>query len=326
MTSSARTEPGRLPAGRVRRRAAAGLLAAAAGLVIGVLAAGAAQAAAYRYWTYWSSTGTSWVFAQQGPAYRVPADGTAEGWRFGVSTGTTSGLVPRQPASTAFAEVCGSTPAQDGRKRVAVVVDYGVPADAPDGQSPPGALRGSCVVAPPAWTGAQVLSAAAAVRTGPGGLVCGLDGYPSGECAVVVGTTPTAAATTSPPRASSSPRRATPDPTTTGPSASGRATASTTKPSGATGTPPGTSAAPTGSSSSGAPTGVDAGASSTPTTSDSSSSSDQPQAEPSVSLSLGAAPVAASSTLAGPLTAAVVVVLAGGLGTAAWWRSRGRRQ
>lgn len=61
-----------------------------------------------------------------------------------------------------------------GSKRVAVVFDFGDPADAPTGQTPP-AARGTCVVAPTAATGARILSQAAAIRTDRG-LVCAIGG------------------------------------------------------------------------------------------------------------------------------------------------------
>ena len=73
---------------------------------------------------------------------------------------------------------------QRGNKAVALIVDPGPPQAAPDGQVPPAGLV-ACVEIADDATGYQVLRSALEVRT-EGGLVCGIDGYPSGECAPVV--------------------------------------------------------------------------------------------------------------------------------------------
>lgn len=152
----------------------------------------AAQASAYRYWTYWQGTGDGWAFATAGPAALVPADGSVEGWRFAVTTQAgRAGDSPRNPPQ--FDAICGDTPATADRKRVALVIDAGTSDAAPNGQAPP-ALVATCVVASPDATGYQVLRSVATVRT-EGGLVCGIAGYPAGECAPVVDdpTSPTSA-------------------------------------------------------------------------------------------------------------------------------------
>lgn len=141
------------------------------------------HAAAYRYWTYWTGDDGTWTFASAGPASLIPADGSVQGWRFAVTTqagGVTS--QPRSPAS--FDDVCVGTPAQDGKKRVALVIDPGEAASAPSGQQP-ASPSATCVVADEDATGYQVLRSVATVRV-EGGLVCGIDGYPTGECAPVV--------------------------------------------------------------------------------------------------------------------------------------------
>jgi len=155
------------------------LATSVAGLV--VVSGAPAQATAYRYWSYWLGADGSWTYANAGPAFRIPADGTVEGWRFSVD-GDGGGLPPRTGAD--FDTVCADTPAEDGRKRVAVIVDPGLPEDAPAGQSPPGAWA-LCVSAEPKATGYDVLRAAASVRV-EGGLICAIGTYPSGECATVV--------------------------------------------------------------------------------------------------------------------------------------------
>ena len=81
-----------------------------------------AQAAdSFVYWGYWQQTNGSWVYSQVGAATANPADGTVEGWRWMIDEG---GAKPRPPRLTAtFAQLCGSTPAEAGKKRVGLVVD-----------------------------------------------------------------------------------------------------------------------------------------------------------------------------------------------------------
>ncbi len=162
----------------MRRRAIVTAVAVAAVVAPSAIAPAIGQAAAYRYWSYWIGTEQGWSFANVGPAFRVPADGTLEGWRFSVS-GVEGNHSPTFTAD--FAAVCADTPDTDGRKRVAVVVDPGVPAHAPDGEQPPGAWA-MCVTAEPRATGYDVLRAATTVRA-ERGLICGIGGYPARGCA-----------------------------------------------------------------------------------------------------------------------------------------------
>ena len=190
-----------------RRRAIVTALAVAAAVVVpsAVLPA-ASQAAAYRYWSYWLGTDAGWSFANVGPAFRSPADGTLEGWRFSVS-GVEGNRMPSFAAD--FDAVCGDTASEDGRKRVAVVVDPGVSADAPEGEQPPGAWA-MCVIAEPRATGYDVLRTAATVRA-ERGLICAIGGYPTRGCAdVIADPTPTP---TKSPKPSPKPSRS-PEPTT----------------------------------------------------------------------------------------------------------------
>ena len=145
-------------------------------LVMATIAAPAATAdPAYRYWSYWTVRDGAWSFATTGPALSVPADGSVEGWHF-VITGAqgTSADAPNRGAATAFTDVCGSTESVPDRKRVALVVDFGQPADAPRGETPR-PMSATCVVAPVDATGADVLQSAAPMRV-DNGLVCGIDG------------------------------------------------------------------------------------------------------------------------------------------------------
>ena len=151
----------------------------------GVLVAAPAQAAAYRYWTYWQAPvgASTWAFATQGPGTSVPVDGDVEGWAFGITTASAD--PDDAPAALPdFALICGGTPAEPDRKRVALVIDSGPAAVAPEGDTPP-APSTVCVVAAPDATGYAILRSVAEVRT-EAGLICGVGGYPTAECAPVL--------------------------------------------------------------------------------------------------------------------------------------------
>ena len=155
------------------------------GMLLVVTCASTAQAAAYRYWTYWHVTDGVWTFAQAGPAGTTPADGSVEGWRFAIST--TSGDAASQPSldsAAAFEEICATTAPVAGRKRVALVMDPGLASDAPVGESP-GPLTTYCTVMPPEANGYDVLRSVGPVRV-DGGLICAIDKYPATGCADVV--------------------------------------------------------------------------------------------------------------------------------------------
>lgn len=178
----------------------------AAVVATGLLAiAGPADAADYRYWTYWTSSGPSWEFSQLGPASTVPKDGSTEGWRFAISSEAASGSsMPRIAPESAFAKFCSGETAGKSQKRVAVVFDFGTSADAPHGQQPP-AARGACAVVPTGATGAQVLSRVASVRSGSG-LICAIDNYPAKECAAAVKAPDEARSSPEPSRSTSTPK------------------------------------------------------------------------------------------------------------------------
>lgn len=148
-----------------------------AGLLFAGTAATTAQAEdGYRFWGYYQHSGGQWAFAQKGSEVVVPADGSVEGWRYAVG-----GAKPRVPrAAGDFATICGATPAEAGKKRVAVVIDPGTPADSASGEAPPPAT-GTCVVTDPKATGAKVLAAVKPVRIEKG-LTCAIGGYPAKGC------------------------------------------------------------------------------------------------------------------------------------------------
>ncbi len=99
----------------------------------------------------------------------------------------------RTPRAVAtFDTLCAGTPAQAGKKRVGVVIDFGRAADAREGATPPAAKTG-CAVVDPAANGIAVLNAVGATRTEKG-LLCAIDAYPSGgACSDTVKSVPDAA-------------------------------------------------------------------------------------------------------------------------------------
>ncbi|MBB5121136.1 hypothetical protein AF335_01805 [Streptomyces eurocidicus] len=155
----------------------AGLLAA--------LGAAPAQAAGYRYWSFWESSGDGWAYATQGPSTARPGDGSVIGFRFAVSTDSKDAAKPRAAAD--FGAVCDGTPEEDGRKRVAVVVDFGTPADAPGGETPPGQRTACARVTEDASAGEALAAVAKPLRYDSSALLCGIAGYPGSGCGEQVG-------------------------------------------------------------------------------------------------------------------------------------------
>jgi hypothetical protein len=153
------------------------VLSLLAGLLLAGTVATTAQAEdGYRFWGYYQWSSGQWAFSQKGADAFVPADGAVEGWRFAVG-----GAKPRVPrAAGDFEAICGKTPAETGKKRVALVVDPGTPEDAPSGETP-GQATGTCVVTDPKANGAKVLAAVSPVRIEKG-LTCGIAGYPAKGC------------------------------------------------------------------------------------------------------------------------------------------------
>lgn len=166
------------------RRAAALTVVAALALL---LAGGPAQAAGYRYWSFWERTGDRWTYASQGPSTTRPDDGSVQGFRFSVSADSADAARPRGNAD--FATVCARTPARADAKRVALVLDFGTASDAPAGERPP-ARRTACARVPADATTAEALaSVAGPLRYGSDALLCALSGYPRQGCGEQVSTT-----------------------------------------------------------------------------------------------------------------------------------------
>ncbi|MFD3660663.1 SCO2322 family protein [Streptomyces sp. NPDC058659] len=167
-------------AGRAARIAGA---AAGALLTLTAVAAAPAQAAGYRYWSFWESDGgKSWTYATQGPATARPADGDAIGFRFALSQGTSDTSKPS--AAPGFAAICAGVEKKDGSKRIAVVVDFGGPEDAPPGEKPPRKpVTTGCVEVRADATGAEALAEVAKpLRYDGAAMLCGIAGYPARGC------------------------------------------------------------------------------------------------------------------------------------------------
>ncbi|MFH9563577.1 SCO2322 family protein [Streptomyces globisporus] len=156
------------------------LLAALVAASAVLLGAGSAQAAGYRYWSFWEGNGKNWGYATQGPSLLRPDDGTVQGFRFAVSEDSGDADQPRRAPD--FGAICADTPARDGKKRVALVIDPGTTTDAPDGEKPP-ALRTVCAQVAPDASSAEALAAVAKpLRYDDSAMLCAISGYPKSGC------------------------------------------------------------------------------------------------------------------------------------------------
>ena len=154
-----------------------------------------ANAADYRYWTFWVTTNDSWSFANEGAGTLKATDQMVTGWKFAI-TGADNGLPPTE--SAVFAQLCPDTSEQAGTLRVAVVVDFNDQATAPEGETPPSPNVVSCVTVNEGQTAADALNPAGLEVRANDGFVCGINGYPKEECGLEIAATtsdPTAMAT-----------------------------------------------------------------------------------------------------------------------------------
>ncbi|CAL9437115.1 SCO2322 family protein [Streptomyces sp. enrichment culture] len=142
--------------------------------------AGQAQAAGYRYWSFWDRDGGTWVYATQGPSLVRPSDGDVQGFRFAVSEDSGDAAQPRGTAD--FATICAKTPAEDGSKRVALVLDFGTASDAPSGETPPAPRTACARVSPEATTADALAAVAGPLRYDTNALLCAIAGYPKSGC------------------------------------------------------------------------------------------------------------------------------------------------
>ncbi|WP_405944786.1 MULTISPECIES: SCO2322 family protein [unclassified Streptomyces] len=160
-------------------------LAVAVGAALTAFGAAPAQAAGYRYWSFWDRSGSGWQYATQGPSTARPADGDVQGFRFAVSADSQDASKPRVPAHggpLTFDGICAKTPAKGGSKRIALVIDFGTAADAPDGEKPP-AERTVCARVGGDATSAEALAAVARpLRYNSDALLCSIAGFPGTGC------------------------------------------------------------------------------------------------------------------------------------------------
>lgn len=163
-----------------RRAPLRALVAAVLGAGMLVSAAVPAQAAGYRYWSFWERTDSAWTYARQGPAALRPADGDVLGFRFSVSENSGDAAKPRGPAG--FQEICGGTAAEDGTKRIALSVDFGTAEDAPSGERPPESRTACARVAEDATAADALAATMKPLRYGSSALLCAIDGYPGRGC------------------------------------------------------------------------------------------------------------------------------------------------
>ncbi|MGA5900136.1 SCO2322 family protein [Streptomyces venetus] len=142
--------------------------------------AGQAQAAGYRYWAFWERDGDHWVYATQGPSTSRPSDGDVQGFRFAVSEDSADAARPRGEAD--FGTICAKTPARDGKKRVALLLDFGTKTDAPPGETPPPTRTACAQLSPDATTAEALASAAKPLRYDTNALLCAIADYPEKGC------------------------------------------------------------------------------------------------------------------------------------------------
>jgi hypothetical protein len=140
----------------------------------------------YRYWGYFQATpgANEWTMAMTGPTTNVK-DGSVEGWMHTFSNDEINAAPPRFAPN--FANLCKSIKPLANKKRIGVIVDFGVAAIRPRGESIPKRIT-TCVQVDLSATGAEVLAAAAKLRASSSGFICGINGYPAKECSAEIKT------------------------------------------------------------------------------------------------------------------------------------------
>lgn len=142
----------------------------------------------WRYWGYFQSAPhtSQWVTAMTGPTVQL-RDGAVEGWRFTFSNDSIAAAPPSVAPN--FKHICSGVPSKSGFIRVGVVIDYGVPALAPEGELTPKNST-KCVVVAKRANGLDVLKKVVLIRQSSQGFVCALKKYPARECSAEVVITP----------------------------------------------------------------------------------------------------------------------------------------
>ena len=191
-------------------------------LVAALLGIGPASASSYRYWSFWEGSGNGWTYQQSGPNTFVPADGSVDGWRFGVSADSSAAEKPRSAPD--FAAACAHTPAVSGKKRVAVVIDYGTAADSGSSTTPPAELTLCATLAEDASSAQLLAQVSPPLRYDSSGILCSITGYPQSGCGEVVSgaaaTAPTAGGSSAATASATAPaKKVAPKPTKSNPAA-----------------------------------------------------------------------------------------------------------
>lgn len=141
----------------------------------------------WRYWGYYQAAAneSTWKAAMTGPTVDI-ADGSVEGWIFTFSNDD----IPQTPPTVkpSFKQICGTTKAEAGLKRVGLVIDFGGKSYAPKGEKIARTIV-RCVLTAKESQGIDVLAQEIKVRQADSGLICGFNGYPAKECGVEI-TTP----------------------------------------------------------------------------------------------------------------------------------------
>jgi hypothetical protein len=140
----------------------------------------AASDTGYRYWGYYQAKPgeNNWTTAMTGPTVDI-ADGSVEGWAFTFAGEVINTGAPK--AAPDFENICGSTSPVAGSKRIALVVEFGPDAIAPEGEIAPKAFD-KCVVLPKQATGFDLLTKATEIRSNASGMVCSIAAFPKKEC------------------------------------------------------------------------------------------------------------------------------------------------
>jgi len=141
----------------------------------------------WRYWGYFQAKPgeQSWSYALTGPTTVIP-EGSVEGWAFTFSgDDVPDAATPK--FSPNFSKICGSTQQISGKKRVALVIDFGSAILRPRGELLPRSFV-RCVVVDKSATGIDILNSAVKVRYASSGYVCGINSYPTRECGVEIKT------------------------------------------------------------------------------------------------------------------------------------------
>ena len=150
-------------------------------VTVGSLAAPAQAEDGYQYWNYFHLHNGTWAFSKVGLGDYQPKDGDVEGLRYGTSTAS-QGIEPRADLTkVTFDTVCADTKPAQGKKRVAILLDFGTET----GAGTPPEPRAECAVGPEQASSQQLLARVADLRL-ESGMTCAIDGYPVKGCGTPV--------------------------------------------------------------------------------------------------------------------------------------------